>query len=58
MLTIRLMQGKTDVAMLTVLRVLGQHRNTTASSVSASIDRNAFKIIYVSVLHPCKLCRN
>jgi antiviral helicase SLH1 len=42
-------QGKTDVAMLTILRVLDQHRSTIApgSPVRASINRDGFKIIYV-----------
>ncbi|KAF9247180.1 Sec63-domain-containing protein [Melanogaster broomeanus] len=42
--------GKTDVAMLTILRVLDQHRSTIApgSPVRASIDRESFKIIYVA----------
>ncbi|KIJ70214.1 hypothetical protein HYDPIDRAFT_172092 [Hydnomerulius pinastri MD-312] len=42
--------GKTDVAMLTILRVLNQHRSTIApsSAIRASIDRNTFKIIYVA----------
>ncbi|KIK95504.1 hypothetical protein PAXRUDRAFT_11409 [Paxillus rubicundulus Ve08.2h10] len=42
--------GKTDVAMLTILRVLDQHRSTIApgSHVRASIDRDGFKIIYVA----------
>lgn len=42
--------GKTDVAMLTILRVLNQHRSPISSSspLHASIDRNAFQIIYVA----------
>jgi antiviral helicase SLH1 len=43
-------QGKTDVAMLTILRVLDQHRRPTSSMnlpVRQTIDRDAFKIIYV-----------
>ncbi|KAF9222108.1 Sec63-domain-containing protein [Gyrodon lividus] len=42
--------GKTDVAMLTILRVLDQHRSTISpgSPVRASIDRDSFKVIYVA----------
>ena len=42
-------QGKTDVAMLTILRVLNEHRLPTSPSspLHASINRNAFQIIYV-----------
>ncbi|KDQ64892.1 hypothetical protein JAAARDRAFT_241277 [Jaapia argillacea MUCL 33604] len=41
--------GKTDVAMLTILRVLDQHRNKHSSApVGSTIDRNSFKIIYVA----------
>ncbi|KAL7282501.1 hypothetical protein ACG7TL_003972 [Trametes sanguinea] len=42
--------GKTDVAMLTVLRVLNQHRFYTSDSgnIAASIERDKFKIIYVA----------
>ncbi|KAH7916335.1 Sec63-domain-containing protein [Hygrophoropsis aurantiaca] len=42
--------GKTDVAMLTILRVLDQHRFSIspAMPIRSSIDRNAFKIIYVA----------
>ncbi|ESK97545.1 activating signal cointegrator 1 complex subunit 3 [Moniliophthora roreri MCA 2997] len=42
--------GKTDVAMLTILRVLDQHRVSPSSftDVGDSIDRDAFKIIYVA----------
>ena len=45
------LQGKTDVAMLTVLRVLDQHRSRsdTSSNIAATIDRDKFKIIYVYV---------
>lgn len=39
--------GKTDVAMLTILRVLGQHRGHS-NSLPASIRRDDFKIIYVA----------
>ncbi|KAL4241461.1 Sec63-domain-containing protein [Abortiporus biennis] len=42
--------GKTDVAMLTVLRVLDQHRSTTDPSapIAGTLNRDAFKIIYVA----------
>ncbi|KAI0660865.1 Sec63-domain-containing protein [Cubamyces menziesii] len=42
--------GKTDVAMLTVLRVLDQHRSRSefSNNIAASIDRDKFKIIYVA----------
>ncbi|KAI0068945.1 Sec63-domain-containing protein [Artomyces pyxidatus] len=41
--------GKTDVAMLTILRVLDQHRNASSSEpLSATIHRDDFKIIYVA----------
>ncbi|KAJ4467551.1 Sec63-domain-containing protein [Lentinula aciculospora] len=42
--------GKTDVAMLTILRVLDQHRNSLSApiNIGASIDRDSFKIIYVA----------
>jgi antiviral helicase SLH1 len=41
--------GKTDVAMLTVLRVLDQHRvRSRSESLPASIRRDEFKIIYVA----------
>ena len=44
-------QGKTDVAMLTILRVFDQHRLPTnpSSPLHTSINRNAFQIIYVWV---------
>lgn len=46
-------QGKTDVAMLTILRVIDQHRlpstSTTNMHIRQTIDRDAFKIIYVWV---------
>jgi hypothetical protein len=50
-------QGKTDVAVLTILRVISQHRfdfqpNTPLHS---TINRNAFKIIYVYESTPCLL---
>ncbi|CDO68689.1 hypothetical protein BN946_scf184652.g16 [Trametes cinnabarina] len=42
--------GKTDVAMLTVLRVLNQHRshNDNSGNIAATIERDNFKIIYVA----------
>ncbi|EJD53558.1 Sec63-domain-containing protein [Auricularia subglabra TFB-10046 SS5] len=43
--------GKTDVAMLSVLRVIHQHLSPNASnaaSLAASIQKNQFKIIYVA----------
>ncbi|KAG2077544.1 Sec63-domain-containing protein [Suillus decipiens] len=42
--------GKTDVAMLTILRVLNQYRSriSPSSPLHASINRNAFQIIYVA----------
>ncbi|KAF7332131.1 hypothetical protein MKEN_00094100 [Mycena kentingensis (nom. inval.)] len=42
--------GKTDVAMLTILRVLDQHRTPASNStpIAATINKNAFKIIYVA----------
>ncbi|KAK7049628.1 putative steryl acetyl hydrolase mug81 [Paramarasmius palmivorus] len=42
--------GKTDVAMLTILRVLDQHRISPGffSNVADSINRDAFKVIYVA----------
>lgn len=50
-----MIQGKTDVAMLTILRVIDQHRlqqNASAKSthVRDTINRDAFKVIYVYVL--------
>ena len=47
----RVNKGKTDVAMLTILRVLDQHRSIIApgSPLRVSINRDSFKIIYVSV---------
>lgn len=49
-----MIQGKTDVAMLTILRVIDQHRlqqNTSTGSthVRDTINRDAFKVIYVYV---------
>ncbi|KAJ3723103.1 Sec63-domain-containing protein [Lentinula raphanica] len=42
--------GKTDVAMLTILRVLDQHRSHSSDlgHIAGSIDRDSFKIIYVA----------
>ncbi|KAF9008935.1 Sec63 Brl domain-containing protein [Cyathus striatus] len=42
--------GKTDVAMLTILRVIDQHCNraSPSSDIRSKIDRNSFKIIYVA----------
>ncbi|KAI0033767.1 Sec63-domain-containing protein [Vararia minispora EC-137] len=51
-------QGKTDVAMLTVLRVIDQHRDRTSSQpIAGTIAHDGFKIIYVhvfSLLSPMK----
>ncbi|KAF5363477.1 hypothetical protein D9756_000504 [Leucocoprinus leucothites] len=43
-------QGKTDVAMLTILRVIDQHcsRAPLGTDLRNRIDRDAFKIIYVA----------
>ncbi|KAK0190876.1 Sec63-domain-containing protein [Armillaria mellea] len=44
------MLGKTDVAMMTILRVLDQHRfKNDDENIHATIDRDSFKIIYVQV---------
>ncbi|KAG1753916.1 Sec63-domain-containing protein [Suillus paluster] len=42
--------GKTDVAMLTILRVLNQHRSpiSPSSPLHSSINRSTFQIIYVA----------
>lgn len=41
-------QGKTDVAMLTILRVLNQHRSRSESEpLPVSIRKDDFKVIYV-----------
>ncbi|THH33662.1 hypothetical protein EUX98_g543 [Antrodiella citrinella] len=42
--------GKTDVAMLAVLRVLDQHRSSseTGAPLASTIHRDAFKIVYVA----------
>ncbi|THV08678.1 Sec63-domain-containing protein [Dendrothele bispora CBS 962.96] len=42
--------GKTDVAMLTILRVLDQHRTPSSSNldIGRTINRDSFKIIYVA----------
>ena len=46
---LKVLQGKTDVAMLTVLRVISQHLNTSApsSNMAGAVQRDKFKIIYV-----------
>lgn len=44
------LQGKTDVAMLTILRVLEQNRTPSShpnASIASTINLNAFKIVYV-----------
>ncbi|KAF5393646.1 hypothetical protein D9757_000135 [Collybiopsis confluens] len=42
--------GKTDVAMLTILRIIDQYRNSSSipGNISDTIDRDSFKIIYVA----------
>ncbi|PIL37268.1 hypothetical protein GSI_00961 [Ganoderma sinense ZZ0214-1] len=42
--------GKTDVAMLTVLRVISQHLNSSAppGNMAGAVQRDKFKIIYVA----------
>lgn len=46
-------KGKTDVAMLTILRILDQHREPSSTlPIPATIKRDNFKIIYVSVPSP------
>ncbi|KAF9055071.1 Sec63-domain-containing protein [Hymenopellis radicata] len=41
--------GKTDVAMMAILRVLDQHRTNTGDlNISSTINRDSFKIIYVA----------
>ncbi|KAJ7638696.1 Sec63 Brl domain-containing protein [Roridomyces roridus] len=42
--------GKTDVAMLTILRVLDQHRSTGSGNapIGSTVNRSSFKIIYVA----------
>ncbi|KAJ7742479.1 Sec63-domain-containing protein [Mycena maculata] len=42
--------GKTDVAMLTILRVLDQHRSAISGNVplASTINKSSFKIIYVA----------
>lgn len=42
--------GKTDVAMLTILRVIEQHRSASPPDMHprSTIDRNSFKVIYVA----------
>lgn len=41
--------GKTDVAMLTILRTIDQYRDSLATDLVSSVRHNAFKIIYVYV---------
>jgi hypothetical protein len=52
-------QGKTDVAMLTILRVIDQHRSTSPPDMHlrSTIDRKSFKIIYVCALSRLIQCR-
>ena len=47
--SLNVVQGKTDVAMLTVLRVISQHLNRSAppGNMAAAVERDKFKIIYV-----------
>ncbi|KAJ7904375.1 Sec63-domain-containing protein [Mycena olivaceomarginata] len=42
--------GKTDVAMLTILRVLDQHRHPSSgnATIASTINKSSFKIIYVA----------
>ncbi|KAJ6539226.1 Sec63-domain-containing protein [Mycena capillaripes] len=42
--------GKTDVAMLSILRVLDQHRSHSSgnASIASTINKSSFKIIYVA----------
>ncbi|CAG7848419.1 Putative helicase mug81; AltName: Full=Meiotically up-regulated gene 81 protein [Serendipita indica DSM 11827] len=40
--------GKTDVAMLTILRAIDQHRDHRISDIPSSVRRDDFKIIYVA----------
>ncbi|KAG8829512.1 hypothetical protein FRC17_006484 [Serendipita sp. 399] len=40
--------GKTDVAMLTILRTIDQHRSGSVIDIASSINRNEFKVIYVA----------
>ncbi|KAJ6516016.1 Sec63-domain-containing protein [Mycena sanguinolenta] len=40
--------GKTDVAMLTILRVLDQHRSSSSGTLASTINKSSFKIIYVA----------
>ena len=49
--SLNVIQGKTDVAMLTVLRVISQHLNRSAppGNMAAAVERDKFKIIYVCV---------
>jgi hypothetical protein len=43
------LKGKTDVAMLAILRVLDQHRSPSSgnASIASTINKSSFKIIYV-----------
>lgn len=42
------MQGKTDVAMLAILRILDQHRKESSTlPIAQTINKDDFKIIYV-----------
>ena len=46
-----LYQGKTDVAMLTILRVISMHMKGGITSIGpAAIQKDDFKIIYVCVM--------
>ncbi|KAJ6509919.1 Sec63-domain-containing protein [Mycena vitilis] len=42
--------GKTDVAMLSILRVLDQHRSlgSASASIASTINKSSFKVIYVA----------
>ncbi|PVF94776.1 putative RNA helicase [Serendipita vermifera] len=40
--------GKTDVAMLTILRTIDQHRSSGINDITKSIQHSTFKIIYVA----------
>lgn len=45
--------------MLTILRVLDQHRSAnTTTSIAASIERDKFKVIYVCVQRRITRCSN
>jgi antiviral helicase SLH1 len=46
------MQGKTDVALLAVLRVLDQNRVTNSNDfLGSTVNMNSFKIVYVYVIN-------